>query len=201
MIMQTMTDQITQTLRSLVSDFPEGEIAHFLAICKPVVLGQNEYFIPAGQTPRRFGFLKKGLVRYLYIGDDGREYTKAFLAENSFVSSYTAMKSGTPSPFSIQALIQTELIAVDYEQWKKLAQNHEAWSRFLIALLEKGYAIKEKRERDLLLLDAESRYRIFREEFQYLEADIKQHLIASYIGITPIALSRIRRKMGLINLG
>lgn len=195
-----MTDQISQTLKSLAPDFPEREIAHFVAICKPVIMAQNEYFIPAGQTPRRFGFLKKGLVRYVYIGDHGREYTKAFLAENSFVSSYTAMKSGTPSPFSIQALIQTEIIAVDYERWKKLVQNNEAWNKILIALLEKGYSIKEKRERELLLLDAECRYRIFREEFQHLEADIKQHLIASYIGITPIALSRIRRKMGLINL-
>jgi len=81
-----------------------------------------------------------------------------------------------------------------------ISNRNEMWNKFLIALLEKGYAIKEKRERELLLLDAESRYKIFREEFSILEPSIKQNTIASYIGITPIALSRIRRKMGLINL-
>ena len=66
---------------------------------------------------------------------------------------------------------------------------------------EKGYATKEKRERELLLLDAESRYKSFIHEFPHLEPRIKQHMIASYLGITPIALSRIRKKMGLINIG
>lgn len=74
------------------------------------------------------------------------------------------------------------------------------WNKLLIALLEKGYSIKEKRERDLLLLDAERRYKIFLQDFSVLESTIKQHQIASYIGITPIALSRNRKKMGLINL-
>lgn len=195
-----MTDQITQMIKSLVPDFPDSEIETFLSICKQSVINQNDYFISDGQIPRKFGFITEGLVRYLYNDNQGREFTKAFLAQNSFISSYTAMKNGTPSPFSIQALTPTEIIEIDYKRWKKLTQENPIWDKFLIALLEKGYSIKEKRERDLLLLDAENRYRIFREEFSDLETAIKQHLIASYIGITPIALSRIRKKMGLINL-
>lgn len=195
-----MTDQVSKIIKSLVPDFPDNEIELFLAICKTTTIKQNDYFILAGQTPRKFGFITNGLVRYLYIDNEGREFTKAFLAENSFISSYTAMKNRTQSLFSIQALIQSEIITVDYELWYKMAKKNEAWNNFLIALLEKGYSIKEKRERDLLLLDAECRYKIFQEEFSVLESSIKQYQIASYIGITPIALSRIRKKMGLINL-
>ena len=110
------------------------------------------------------------------------------------------MKNNIQSHYSIQTLVDSEIIEINYEQWLELKENNEIWNRFLIALLEKGYSIKEKREKELLLLDAENRYKIFLEEFPAMEPMIKQHIIASYIGITPIALSRIRNKMGIINL-
>ena len=65
-------------------------------------------------------------------------------------------------------------------------------------MIEKGFTTKEKRERELLLLDAESRYRIFLEEFPNLEKRVKQHMIASYLGITPERLSRIRKNMNAL---
>lgn len=195
-----MKEQISKIIKSLIPDFPDKEIDDFLPICKLITIKPNENFISEGQTPRKFGFIVNGLIRYLYTDNSGREFTKAFLGKNTIISSYTAMKSEIISPFSIQALVDTEIISVDYQQWIAISNRNEMWNKFLIALLEKGYAIKEKRERELLLLDAESRYKIFREEFSILEPSIKQHTIASYIGITPIALSRIRRKMGLINL-
>lgn len=195
-----MTERISKILKSLVSDLLDKEIEQFLDICKPTTLKKNANFIMAGQTPRKFGFIIKGLVRYFYIDNEGREFTKAFLGDNSFIGSYTAMKNQTQSFYSVQALAQTEIFELNFEQWEKLKNANEIWNKLLIALLEKGYSIKEKRERELLLLDAENRYKIFREDFHMYETDIKQHLIASYIGITPIALSRIRKKMGLINL-
>lgn len=197
-----MQAQIKAILQGgIVPHFPDSEVAVFSAICKPTILKPNAHFLAAGKTPKRFGFVLQGLVRYYYISEEGREYTKAFLAPGALISAYTAMKSGTPSLFSIQALTQTEIISVDYSHWKAHTLQNESWLRLQVALLEKGYAVKEKRERDLLLLDAASRYAQFREEFAALEPVIKQHHIASYLGITPIALSRIRRKMGLINPG
>ena len=190
-----MINQITKIIKTLVSDFPDNEIELFIDICKSSIIKQNDYFIPAGQTPRKFGIITKGIVRYFYNDDNGKEFTKAFLAENSFISSYSAMKNNIPSLFSIQAVTYTEIIEIDYNKWEVLRQKNPVWNKLLIALLETGYAIKEKRERELLFLDAESRYKIFCEEFFVLEKNIKQHLIASYIGITPIALSRIRKKM------
>jgi CRP-like cAMP-binding protein len=68
-------------------------------------------------------------------------------------------------------------------------------------LLEKGYCTKEKREREFLLFDAEARYQSFLKSYPGLEKRVKQHQIASYLGITNVSLSRIRRKMGLINIG
>jgi CRP-like cAMP-binding protein len=69
------------------------------------------------------------------------------------------------------------------------------WIKFLLKFIEKGFMIKEKRERDLLLLDAETRYKNFLSEYPGMDQRIKQGIIASYLGIKPETLSRIRRKI------
>jgi len=117
------------------------------------------------------------------------------MPERSFISSYSAMISKTPSYFSIEAIENSEVLEIPYYRWQKLLDQNPNWKNLLIKLLEKGYATKERREREFLLLDAENRYRIFLEEYTNLESRVKQRMIASYLGITPIALSRIRKKM------
>jgi CRP-like cAMP-binding protein len=105
------------------------------------------------------------------------------------------MASETPSYFSIQALEDTRIVAINYQKWRELFHETPEWQTFRLALLEKGFAKKEKREREFLLLDAAERYQSFLQEYPGLEGRIQQHLIASYLGITPVALSRIRSKI------
>jgi CRP-like cAMP-binding protein len=73
-------------------------------------------------------------------------------------------------------------------------ENDIFWTRFLLKFVEKGFIIKEKRERDLLLLDAETRYNNFLKEFPGISQRITQNIIASYLGIKPETLSRIRHR-------
>ncbi|SHJ98115.1 hypothetical protein SAMN04488513_1156 [Pseudozobellia thermophila] len=105
------------------------------------------------------------------------------------------MISKSPSYFFIEAIEDSKVLIMSYNNWQKLKEQNPKWNLLLVKLLEKGYATKEKREREFLLLDAENRYRIYLKEYPTLENRVKQHMIASYLGITPIALSRIRRKM------
>jgi len=100
-----------------------------------------------------------------------------------------------PSFYTVQALEDASLLVVDYHRWQNLFQGHNCWMNLLFALVEKGYMKKEARERELLILSAEERYRSFLYEYPDIEKRIKQHLIASYLGITPVALSRIRKEM------
>lgn len=167
---------------------------------------QKEYaslscFIGQGQIPRKIGIVVKGLFRYYYLAPDGKEYTKAFMPERSFISSYSAMRSSSPSYYSIEALEPSVVVEVSDQQWMSLRTQNTQWDQLLIHLLEKGYEVKEKRERELLMLDAQSRYQVFLEEYPGIEKRVKQYMVASYLGITPIALSRIRNKMGIINPG
>ncbi|UXP31741.1 Crp/Fnr family transcriptional regulator [Reichenbachiella agarivorans] len=188
-----MTTEIIHSIKQF-TDLTESEIAEFIDISKIKNLHAKSYFIREGQVPTEFGFVLTGLFRYVYISE-GKEFTKVFMPENSFISSYSSMISKIPSHFFIEAIEDSKVLSISYNNWQKLKLQNPKWNFLLVKMLEKGYSVKEKREREFLLLDAENRYRIFLEEFPNLENRVKQHMIASYLGITPIALSRIRKKM------
>lgn len=173
---------------------PEAEEAKVLKLLKGIKITKGDYYIREGQIPKKFAFVEKGLFRYLYINNKGTEFTKNFILENNFVSAYSAMISKQPSRMFIEALEDSYIYDINYADWLELKKGHECWNRFLVLILEKAFSTKEIRERDLLLLEAQERYDIFKKEFPTLENRIKQHQIASYLGISPISLSRIRNK-------
>lgn len=189
-----MTSEIEHSIGQL-TDLTESEISEFTKIARIKTFEKKSYFIREGQIPNELGFVLSGLFRYVYISEKGKEFTKVFMPEKSFISSYSAMISKTTSFFFIEAIEQSKVLVISNNEWKKLKMQNPKWNLLLIKLLEKGYGIKEKREREFLLLDAESRYKVFLEEYPNLENRVSQNMIASYLGITPIALSRIRKKM------
>jgi CRP-like cAMP-binding protein len=154
-----------------------------------------EFFIRAGEVPHKIAFVGTGLFRYVYTNDKGDEFTKGIIMGNFFLSSYSAMIMSKPSYFSIEALEDSQVLEIIWKDFTQLLDNDIFWVRFLLKFVEKGYMIKEKRERDLLLLDAETRYKNFLAEFPGMDQRIKQGIIASYLGIKPETLSRIRRKI------
>ncbi|MCC5940334.1 MAG: Crp/Fnr family transcriptional regulator [Balneolaceae bacterium] len=155
----------------------------------------HAFFIRDGVIPKTFGFVCSGLFRYMYTDREGKQYTKAFMPEQSFLSSYSAMIRQAPSFYAIEALEASVVLEFDYIKWLELKESNPCWDHFLIKMLEMGYSQKEKRERELLLLDSETRYRNFLEEYPTLETRVKQHMIASFLGIAPESLSRIRKKL------
>lgn len=181
---------------SILPGFPEKESTDLLRISNIKSLEKDELFISEGQIPRKFAIVLSGSFRYYYVNEKGDEFTKGFVLKNTVLSAYSAMVQGAPSLFNIQALEPAQILEVNYQSWLQLRASNTFWDHFLIRALEKGYFAKEKREWELLLLDATSRYKIFLSEFPGLDKKVKLHIIASYIGIQPESLSRIRKKSG-----
>lgn len=178
----------------LIKILPENRIDELFSIGKEKSIAMTDYFIRAGETPLKIAYVFKGLFRYVYTNDKGDEFTKAIMTENNFISSYSAMILNKPSYFAIEALEDAQLLEIQWNDFIPLLDKDVFWIKFLLKFIEKGYIIKEKRERDLLLLDAETRYKNFLTEFPGLDQRIKQGIIASYLGIKPETLSRVRRK-------
>jgi CRP-like cAMP-binding protein len=182
-------------------DLPHDEEEKLSRFCHAFSLRKGELFVREDEIPDRIGFVCQGLFRYYYLDRNGNEFTKGFFPENTILSAYSAMVQNRGSYFSIEALEDSTLVVIRYADWLRLQEGHRCWDKFLVQMIGKGFIKKESREREFLLFDAEERYRLFRQEYPGLERRVKQHAIASYLGITSVALSRIRKKMGLINIG
>jgi len=182
-------------MRNLLQNIlPTEKAEEIISIGKIKRIQPNEYFIRAGEIPRKLAFVFTGLFRYVYIDDNGNEFTKGIIQNNSFISSYSAMISKSSSYFFIEAIEESEILEISYDKWLVLLESDAFWVKFLLRFVEKGFSIKEKRERDLLLLNAETRYVSFLKDFPGMEKRIKQTIIASYLGIQPESLSRIKKK-------
>jgi CRP-like cAMP-binding protein len=189
-----MINDLLETIGAFATIPPEQE-AKLCSIAVTENLRKGDTFIREGNVPQKFAFVGKGLFRYFYVNEKGNEFTKGFFPEHNFITSYTAMVRGKPSYYTVQALEDATILVIDFQRWQNLYRGHACWMNLLFVLIEKGYMKKEARERELLIFSAEERYRAFLREYPELEKRIKQHLIASYLGITPVALSRIRKEM------
>lgn len=177
-----------------ITNLPTGLEDKFKALLSIKHIKKREHFVTAGRISRNIAFVREGLFRYYYTTEDGAEFTKGFFESNSVLSAYDAILENSPAHYSIEALEDSIIAKVNYDKFRQLFAEDPCWNVFLVALLQKGYLAKVRRERELFLMDAEQRYHAFLERYPGLEGRVKQHIIASFIGITPESLSRIRKK-------
>lgn len=136
-----------------------------------------------------------GLLRLYYTTADGCEHNKGFAAEGRVVGSAASKILGRPAGFDIQALEPTTVLSLSFTVADMLLDRHPAWERLRRLALERLFLEKELREMEFLLFDATERYRRFVGGDPSLASRLPLHHIASYLGITPVALSRIRRRL------
>jgi CRP-like cAMP-binding protein len=177
---------------NLLGDVPKGEKQRLWARIRSVMVKKDAYFLRAGEIPARIGFNRSGLLRLFYIDRNGIEINKHFCLKNTLAISYSAFFRREESRLYIQALEDSELLIVDYDTYQELLNSHICWQIVARKLAEILFVLKEKREAELLLDSAPERYQQFLQDYPGLEKRIAQYHIASYLGITPESLSRIR---------
>lgn len=170
------------------------EVDYFISLGQVKQFNKHHYFLMEGEVPDKLGVVLTGLFRYSYINGKGDEFTKSFLPEGSIISSYSAMVQQQASAYFIEALEDSQVLEIRYTAWEDLLERSPVWQKLLLFSLEKGFIKKEARERAFLLDDAETRYQTFLNDYPGLEQRVSQRIIASYIGIQPESLSRIRKK-------
>lgn len=158
-------------------------------------LGVGEFLVRQGEPAPNLYFVHKGLVKMFYITAEGKEFVKSFIAEGQLTGSLSALMEGGESTFSIVCL---EPVAAEYVPADVFADLVEGD----VGMLRCGYRLfqtlalkKEMREFGFLCLTPEERYRRFMDENPHLAARVTQADIARYLGITPVALSRIRSRI------
>ncbi|GGG97568.1 cAMP-binding protein [Polaribacter pacificus] len=161
---------------------------------KPLQLTKGDYFVREGEYAQQIGFLRKGVVRAFFINEEGKEYTKQFFVGYSIIGAYTSLLTKQPNKIGQQALGDCEILTADFREIEKLYERFHDLERLGRKIAEFYFLEKEEKEIEMALLDADKRYLLMKEKFPSLELTIPQYQIASYLGITPTQLSRIRRK-------
>lgn len=164
------------------------------ALFQPVNLDKNEYMVRNGERTQFVYILLDGVMRVFY-NKEGNEYNKTFFMPGSFPTAITSLISGAPSQLDFQALLPSKLVRFSYVEFKKLFDKHRCLESFMLAIMEQQWIKKERHDIHMVTNDGEANYLIFREDFPQLENMIPQYHIASYLGITPIQLSRIRAQL------
>ena len=183
---------IKQNLIQLVSP-PDSELDEFLNLFQTRSIKRGGYFVRAGGQSTELAFVNSGLLRFFYRTTDGKEFNKSFIAENQFTAAYSSFLTDMPTRFSIQALEECHLLVCDLHSVVNMFARHGCWERLGRILAEQLFIKKEAREAEFLLDDAKTRYHNFQNTYPELEDRLTQYHVASYLGITPVALSRIRR--------
>ena len=191
---QTGFEKFKGVIDQIVS-VPDDEWAHFVQHLSIRVFKKNDYLVRAGDVVNNFYFISKGLVRFFYCTEDGKEFNKHFAMENGFAGSFHSLILQEPCGFFIQALETTETIVLPNRVLNQFYERHACWERIGRKNAEQLALIKEAREKELLLDSLEVRYQRFLREFPGLTDRIPQYHIASYLGVTDVALSRIRKKI------
>ena len=156
---------------------------------------KHEFMIREGSVGRELGYIISGEMRHYYT-TKGEEKTTYFYFENSLVGPYHSCITGMPSRLSIEALSDTRLIVFPYEVLKQLFAKSQGWNTFGRVLAEYLGLGLEDRMVGLLTLSPEERYvELLQSNKKKILERIPQHLIANYLGVTPVSLSRIRNRV------
>ncbi len=167
----------------------------FLSHGKPRHFKKKEVFIGEGDICTKLLYIKKGLFRYYYVLEDGSELIKDFAIDqqNPFCTAYTSFITHQPSQIWIDALEDSDVL-IWTEDYISSLFNQSPWLEFSKKIVEGMFIRKEKREFAFLRMSPEERYKQFLQEYPRLDQRIPQYQIASFLGIVPESLSRIRKR-------
>ncbi|CAA0143916.1 Crp/Fnr family transcriptional regulator [Tenacibaculum maritimum] len=152
--------------------------------------------LEVGEIENHISFLGKGIVRFLIPKEDqAKEITFGFCFENEFVSAYDSFLTRKPSLYSLETLTEVSMWSISYKDLQEVYYQTKIGNTLGRLSSERLFLIKSKREQSLLNETAEERYLNLFEERPNLIEKIPLKYIASYIGVTAQALSRIRKRI------
>lgn len=192
-----MTDVALSLRRQveMLSPMPDEHWAMLEPFLEVRTIPKHGYMLTEGKLAREVGMILEGTMRHYYTRD-GVEKTTYFYFEQALVGGYISCITGKPSQLTIQALTDTRLVVFPYAALRDLFEVSIYWERFGRKLAEWALLGLEDRMVGLLTSSPEERYtELMNSNKHKILERIPQHLIANYLGITPVSLSRIRNRI------
>lgn len=173
----------------------EDEWASIATIGTTIHLKKDEIIFRKGEHNNKEVFLENGIVRGFILDEEGNEKSTSFFEAGEFMSTQSLRTQRGVSIYNYQALCRTTLLVFDSKQLKDLLSQNKKLSEIGKAIKERELTRLMNRDDCLMQVKAIDKYQKFMTFYPHLERQISQRYIASYLGITPVSLSRLKKSM------
>ncbi|RZM08898.1 MAG: Crp/Fnr family transcriptional regulator [Pedobacter sp.] len=175
---------LSDTERSAVKDF-----------FTPKSLRKRQYLLQAGDSCKHLAFIAEGLLRTYNTDDKGNEHVSVFGWEGWWLSDFNSFLTGVPAIYNIDAIEDAQLLLLSRADYEKLTLNVPIMDRYFRILFQNSILTKERRLTSSISHTAKEKYLEFISSNPEVSQRIPQHLIASYLGIAPETISRIKKDL------
>lgn len=158
-----------------------------------VLLQKGEYYAEYNKTSKNFGFIVSGLMRAYYL-NDGKDVTTCLCTENFFATSTTSFILQKPSAISIIAIEPTTILSISHTHLNQLYKHFEFWANVGRKIIELEFLDADCKNRCNINQSPDEKYLNLLKDHPNITNRVPLHIIASYLGITPETLSRIRKR-------
>lgn len=172
----------------------EDEKLELLAHSEVSSADKNYHLVNTGDNVQYALYLMDGIVRYYAVTEDGQEVTKAFYLDSFLIGSFDVTFNHVPNKFSVQALTPVTFLKIPINNIRNLLDKSHTFCKVYNSFIVSVFVFKERREIELLSTTAKERLEKFNEEFPQIANEISNVTLASYLGITPVQLSRIKNR-------
>lgn len=189
----TSTEQLINYVLKFVS-LTNEECDEFSNSFTKKIVKKKQFLVQPGFHTKLRYFVVKGTLRSYFVDDRGEEHTMQFAIENWWLSDFNAYLYQQPATLFIVALEDTTVLQIEFEKEKKLKETNTSFNSVFRIMAEKGLAFEHRRILWNRTLSAEERYENFAREFPYFIFRVPQYMLASYLGMTTVFLSKIKNK-------
>jgi len=173
----------------------EGDIALCREHFEQAIFPKNHIIEEEGQVPRYLYFVVSGFMRLFHYNDSGEEITTHINCPPGFITSYPNFVNQTNSSENVECITQCEVLKISKPGLDILTRESQAFKDFSIIVFQRSLAYNEGRSRELATLTAEQRYVKLIENYPAIVHHVPVQYIASFLGMKPESLSRIRKKL------
>jgi CRP-like cAMP-binding protein len=189
-----MSDVLLKNLTKYIN-LTEEERQVVLSHFSPKKFRKHQYILQEGDITRHETFIVSGLTRTYEVDDKGQEHVVQFGLEDWWVGDLYSFLTETPTVYNIDCLEETDVLQITKPNLEELYQLVPKLERHFRIILQNAFIASTRRVSSTLIKSAAERYDEFIARYPQIEQRVPNHQIASYLGITPQSLSRIRGKL------
>jgi len=156
-------------------------------------LRRRQFLLQEGDIWRFHAFVCSGFVKTYSVDDKGQEHIMNFSPENYWTGDRESLTTGNPSKYNIDAIEDSEILLIKKEDFERLCIQIPKFNELVNTILQKSFVVSQDRIHSNISLSAEDKYQNFIQKFPSIANRVPQHMIASYLGISPETLSRVRK--------